>query len=191
MSDTNTLSRLLHDVGLAAWFGGSLFGAAALNPATEDAASGADALRVANSAWGRWTVWNGGAIAAHLLGGMAVTWGNKSRIAGQQGVASTATLKTGLTLGALGATAYARKLGQEIMEYEATAQRLGQTPDAEGATTPAPQTPPHVAEAMRKEKLMKWVVPALTGAVLAVNVYMGEQQRPSKVAKGLVKRVVS
>ena len=29
----NTLSRSLHDVGLAAWFGGTLANAVALNPA--------------------------------------------------------------------------------------------------------------------------------------------------------------
>ena len=33
MADRNTLVRTLHDVGLAAWFGGSLMGAIGLNGA--------------------------------------------------------------------------------------------------------------------------------------------------------------
>jgi hypothetical protein len=191
MPETNTFARFLHDAGLAAWFGGSLFGAAALNPASREASSGKDALRVANSAWDHWTLWNGAAIGAHLLGGLSVTWGNKSRIAGQQGVASTAALKTGLTLAAMGTSVYARKLGNEIKDYEETKRAFSQEPAVEGATTPTEETPQHVAEAMRKERKMRWAVPALTAAVLAVNVWMGEQQRPTKVAKGLVKRVTS
>jgi hypothetical protein len=190
MTNTNTLARFVHDAGLAAWFGGSLFGVAALNPASEELDTPGDALRVSNSAWGRWTVWNGAAIASHLVAGGIITYGNKSRLTGQRGVASTATLKTGLTLAALGATAYARKLGQEIMDYETVQRSFGNEPAAEGATTPAPETPDHIAEAQRKEKTVKWLVPALTGALLAVNVWMGEQQRPSKVAKGVLGRVL-
>ena len=35
MSDRNTLVRSLHDLGLAAWFGGSLAAAVAVNGAAE------------------------------------------------------------------------------------------------------------------------------------------------------------
>jgi hypothetical protein len=45
----NTLSRSLHDVGLAAWFGGTLANAVALNPAAGEAGSASDAGRVANA----------------------------------------------------------------------------------------------------------------------------------------------
>ena len=37
---TNTLSRSLHDVGLAAWFGGSLMGAIGLNGGAAEAKDG-------------------------------------------------------------------------------------------------------------------------------------------------------
>jgi hypothetical protein len=36
MSERNTAVRSLHDLGLAAWFGGSLMGAVGLNGAAED-----------------------------------------------------------------------------------------------------------------------------------------------------------
>ena len=35
----NTVSRSLHDVGLAAWFGGTLANSVALNPAAAEAAT--------------------------------------------------------------------------------------------------------------------------------------------------------
>ena len=54
----------------------------------------------------------------------------------------------------------------------------------EDGTTPAPGTPPELASAQRKLKLMQWVVPATTGALLAVSSYAGEQQRASEVVKG-------
>jgi hypothetical protein len=190
MTAGNTLARIVHDAGLAAWFGGSLFGVTALNPATEELDTPADALRAANSAWGRWTPLNAAAIGSHLVAGAVISSGNKGRLGAQRGVASTAALKTGLTLAALGATAYARKLGQELMDYEAVERSFGQQPAVEGATTPAADTPAHIAEAQRRERLVKWLVPGLTGALLAVNAWMGEQQRPAKVAKGLVGRLL-
>jgi hypothetical protein len=34
--------------------------------------------------------------------------------------------------------------------------------------------------------VLQWAIPALTGATLAVNAHMGEQQRPQNVATGLL-----
>ena len=39
MSELNTLLRGLHNLGLGAWFGGSLAGAVAINGAAADAAA--------------------------------------------------------------------------------------------------------------------------------------------------------
>lgn len=190
MAQTNTLARTLHDAGLAAWFGGNLFGAGALNPATEELDTPGDAIRAANSSWGRWTPINAAAIAAHLVGGAVVTLGNKGRIAGQKGVGTQTVVKTALTAAALGATAYARKLGQEVMVYETEARAHGNEPAVEGATTPVDGTPSDVADAQQKLKLLQWAVPALTGALMVVNTVMGEQQRPTAVAKGVLRRAI-
>jgi hypothetical protein len=46
-----------------------------------------------------------------------------------------------------------------------------------------------VAKAQRQPKLLQWVIPGLTGAVLVVNARMGEQQRPAQVAGGLLGRL--
>jgi hypothetical protein len=69
MAQDNTLARSLHDVGLAAWFGGSLMGAVGLNGAAAVVDQPAQRLRVANAGWARWTPVNLAGIAAHVAGG--------------------------------------------------------------------------------------------------------------------------
>jgi hypothetical protein len=173
----NTIARTLHDLGLAAWFGGSLMGATGVNGAAAVVQDPTQRLRVANSGWARWTPLNLAGIAAHLAGGAVLTAANKSRLAGQQGVAATSAVKTALTVAALGTTAYARLLGKKL-------ERAGDVP-VEGGTTPNPTTPEDVARAQRQLTALQWVIPVLTGAVLVVNARMGEQQRPTQVTKGL------
>jgi hypothetical protein len=46
-----------------------------------------------------------------------------------------------------------------------------------------------VAKAQRQLKVLQWVIPALTGAVLVLNARMGEQQRPAQVSGGLRDRL--
>ena len=179
-SDNNTVARSLHDLGLAAWFGGSLMGAAGLNGAAAAVQDPTQRLRVANTGWARWTPLNLAGIAAHLAGGAVLTGANKGRLAGQQGVAATSAVKTALTMAALGTTAYARVLGKKL-------ERAGEVP-VEGGTTPNPATPDEVARAQRQLTALQWVIPVLTGAVLVVNARMGEQQRPTQVTKGLMGR---
>lgn len=180
MTERNSMMRFLHDAGLAAWFGGSLMGAVGLNGASAELADLRERTHVSNAGWARWTPVNATAIAAHVLGSVALTWNNKGRLAGQRRVASVAGAKTGLTLAALGVTAYARALGQKVMAAD-------QAP-SEDATTPSEQTPQEIAEAQRKLGLLQWVTPALTGAVVAATAVMGEQQRPAQVGRGLFER---
>jgi len=49
----NTISRSLHDVGLAAWFGGTLANAVALNAAAGETRRLSDAGAVVNAGWDR------------------------------------------------------------------------------------------------------------------------------------------
>jgi hypothetical protein len=111
MAAGNTLSRSLHDLGLAAWFGGSLMGAVGLNGATAQVEEPKQRLRVANAGWDRWTPVNLAGIVAHLAGGTVLLGANKGRVASQQGVAQATVVKTALTGAALAATAWSRALG--------------------------------------------------------------------------------
>ena len=176
----NTLSRTLHDLGLSAWFGGTLANAVALNAAAGEAGSDSATGRVANAGWDRWTPVNAAAIGAHLVGSVGQLRANKGRVAQQQGVASMSLLKTLLTAAALGATAYSRVLGQRV-------SAAGNPPSKRG-TRPSKRTKalqPDVAAAQQQLDTLQWVIPALTGALVAVSSYAGEQQRPSEVARGI------
>lgn len=173
----NTLSRSLHDVGLSAWFGGTLANAVALNPAAAAADSPQATGAVANTGWDRWTPVNAAAIGLHLAGSVGQLAGNQDRISRQEGVGSMVILKTALTAAALGATAYSRVLGKKVSQQVAV--------PAQSGTEPAPTTPKDVADAQRQLAVLQWVVPALTGAVVVISSFAGEQQRASEVHKGL------
>ena len=179
---TNTLSRSLHDVGLAAWFGGTLANAVALNAAAGEAADSRSAGAVTNAGWDRWTPVNAAAIGAHLIGSVGQLAGNSARLQTQQGVASMALLKTGLTVAALGVTAYSRALGKKVSQY-------GDVP-AESGTEPSLATPDDAAKALRQLRMLQWAVPAVTGALVVVTSYAGEQQRETEVKKGVLNRLL-
>ncbi|CAA9346907.1 MAG: ABC-type Mn/Zn transport systems, ATPase component [uncultured Nocardioidaceae bacterium] len=178
----NTLSRSIHDLGLATWFGGTLANAVALNPAAGEAGLSSRTGAVANVGWDRWTPVNAAAIGLHLAGSLGQLRGNRSRIKGQEGVASMALTKTVLTAAALGVTGYSRVLGKKVSKHTDV--------PASSGTEPAPSTPPEVANAQRQLALLQWAVPALTGALVVVSAVAGEQQRPSEVKKGVVSRLV-
>ena len=175
----NTLSRSLHDVGLSAWFGGTLANAVALNPAAAQAGAPTSTGAVANAGWDRWTPVNAAAIGLHLAGSVGQTIGNTGRIGGQQGVATMVVAKTALTAAALGATAYSRMLGRKVSAVP-----------AESGTEPAPQTPDDVAAAQRQLAVLQWIVPGLTGALVVLSSYAGEQQRATEQFSGIVSRLV-
>ena len=182
MPTLNPLARSVHDLGLAAWFGGSAMGAVGLHGAAEEVADERQRARVPIGGWNRWAPIQNAGVAAHIVAAAVVTRANRGRLVGQKGVASVGLAKAGLTVAALVATAYAARLGNTI-------DRAGAPPIAE-ATEPLPETPPEVARAQRRLGVVQWTVPALTGALVVLNAWMGEQQRPKAVAAGVVRRAL-
>lgn len=181
MADRNTLVRTLHDVGLAAWFGGSLMGAIGLNGAGAAVLDDKERARVASAGWAKWTPVNAAAIGAHLAGAASLLAANKGRVAAQKGVTANSVAKTALTAAALGITAYSRALGKKI-------ENAGPVP-AQGPTDPGAETPADVAKAMKQEKLTQWAVPAVTGGLLVLSALQGEQQKASEVTSGVFARL--
>jgi hypothetical protein len=110
-----------------------------------------------------------------------LTGANKGRLAGQQGVAAASTVKTALTVAALGTTAYARVLGKKL-------ERAGDVP----WRAAQPQIPLPRGCGPRSAAAHRAAVgdPGLTGAMLVVNARMGEQQRLTQVTGGLVRRLL-
>jgi hypothetical protein len=90
-------------------------------------------------------------------------------------------LKLVLTGAALGVTGYSRLLGRKV-------SRQLDVPVASG-TEPTETTPPDVAKAQQQLKALQWAVPAITGAMVVVTAYAGEQQRPTSVMAGILQRL--
>ncbi len=177
MTARNTFIRSLHDLGAAAWFGGSLMGAVGLNGAAAAVREPQDRGRVASAGWAKWSPVNAAAIGAHVIGGAGILLANRGRAKYQTGVRANTVTKLAVTGAALGATAWSGALGSKI------AQSDQQT--AHGATEPAPQTPPDVATAQQQLKYLQWALPVLTGAILVLGAQQGEQQRPREIVSGL------
>jgi hypothetical protein len=173
----DTVLRSMHDTGLAAWFGGSLMGAVGLNGAAGKVDNPRERLAVSSIGWDRWAPISLAAIAAHLVGATGILASERRRVVGQRGVATMSAVKTALTAAALGATVYSRKLGKELED-------AGQVP-VEGVTEPAAETPPEVRAVQRRQRIVQWSVPVLTGVLIAVSAVAGEQQKPGSVLRGL------
>ena len=177
MSERNTVVRSLHDLGLAAWFGGSLAGAVGFNGAAAEVPDEKLRLRVANAAWARWTPVNFVGIAAHLVGGAGILYANRDRVAAQEGVGTSTIAKTALTGVALAVTGYSRLLGKKL-------ERADGEP-VEGGTDPSAATSPDVAKVQRQLKVCQWLVPGLTAGIEVLNALHGEQQRPNQQVPGI------
>jgi hypothetical protein len=177
VSRRNTVTRSMHDLGAAAWFGGSLMGALGVNGAAASVADPTERAKVAAVGWGKWAPVNALAIGAHLLGGTGVLVANRGRAAHQAGVRANTITKLVVTAAALGTTAYSGILGREAAK--------GDGHPVAGATEPSATTPIDVAKAQSQLKVLQWVTPVLTGIVVVLGAQQGEQQRPTEILTGL------
>jgi hypothetical protein len=183
MSERNTLVRSMHDLGLAAWFGGGLMGAVGLNGAAAQAKDPTERLRLSSAGWARWAPVNAVAIGVHAIGGIGLIGGNKARLVGQSGARANTGVKIGLTVAALAATAYSGVLGKTLSDH--------QDEGARGTTEPRPSASPELTQAQQRLRWCQWAIPALTGALVVLGAQQGEQQRPLAGAARRAKKLVS
>lgn len=170
----------MHDLGAAAWFGGSLAGAIGINGAASDIEDPAERAKIASNGWARWSPVNAAAIGAHVLGGLGLILANRGRVKDQAGVTSNTVVKTAITGLAMATTAYSGILGSKIVAAgDAT---------AEGATNPSAETPSGVAAAQRQLNMLQWVTPALTALIVILGAQQGEQQRPKEQKAGKIRK---
>lgn len=169
MSERNTVVRSLHDLGLAAWFGGSLMGATGLNGATSQANDPTERLRLSSLGWGMWTPWQIGSVAAHTVGGIGLIIANRSRLNNQSGAGSNTGVKLALTVAAAGATAYSGVLGLKVKQHESEG--------APGATTPAESNSNELQKAQQQLQILQVGIPVITGVLIVLGAVQGEQQR--------------
>ena len=172
MNSRNTVIRSLHDVGAAGWFGGSLMGAIGLNGASKDVSDPAERSKIAADGWARWAPFSAAAIGAHLLGGGGLLLAHRDRVGNQPGVGANTAVKTVLTLAALGTTAWSGLLGAKLSKAAGV--------KTEGGTVPADTTPDEVAHTQQQLRILQWITPVLTGALVVLGAQQGEQQRPGQ-----------
>lgn len=178
----NTLVRSMHDLGAAAWFGGSLAGAIGINGAASDIEDPAERAKIASNGWARWSPVNAAAIGAHALGGLGLILANRGRVRDQAGVTSNTIVKTAITAVAMATTAYSGILGSRIAAADDATSA--------GATNPSADTPGDVAAAQRQLNVLQWVNPALTALIVVLGAQQGEQQRPKEQKAGKLKKAL-
>ena len=179
-SNRNTIVRSLHDLGAAAWFGGSLMGAIAVNGASGDVSNPVERTKISSSGWARWAPFSAAAIGAHLVGGGGLLLAHRDRVANQSGVGANTAAKLALTAAALGTTAYSGVLGAKLA-------KTGEDAYTESGTVPSDATPGDVARTQQQLRVLQWVTPVLTGALIVLGAQQGEQQRPQERLRGWLK----
>lgn len=163
MAFISTAVRATHLVTNAAWFGGSLFGAVGLNPASREPDTERERVEVSGTGWERWGPVQGAAIGLHLLSGLAILADNRHRVVSHPPTSGAVVAKTGLTGAAVAASAAAYYHGK----------RLGDASGEDGH----PREPEVAEHARRTLAWLQWATPALTGALLVLDAQLGEQQR--------------
>jgi hypothetical protein len=172
MSQRNTLVRSMHDLGLAAWFGGSLMGAVGLNGGAATAKSPAERLSISSAGWAKWAPVQLAAIAVHGIGGLGLIGGNKTRLVGQQEARTNTVVKIVVT-GLAGASTLASSLAGSKQAKHASE-------GGEGVTEPGAGSSAELSSAQRVQKVLQWTTPVLTAVLIVLAAQQGEQQRPIK-----------
>lgn len=118
MSGRNTIFRSMHDIGLAALFGGSLRGAIGLNGATAEAGTSSERPPLSSLGWAKWAPVQIAAIARHGIGGLRLVGGNKARLAIQAESRSNTAWRIVVTAAAGASTVYSGILGKVIHDHQ-------------------------------------------------------------------------
>jgi len=182
MSTRTTLVYSLHDLGAAAWFGGSVMGAVGVNGAAAQVRDPTDRARVAAAGWATWAPISAVAIGVHLVGATGVLLAHRDRLQHQPGERAKATAKLVLTAAAVATTAYSGVLGAKVAH--------GDGQPAEGATEPTLGTAPDVAAAQQQLTVLQWATPVLTAAIIVLGAQHGERQRAGQRLAGAAARLL-
>lgn len=110
------------------------------------------------------------ALVLHGVGGIGLIVGNKSRLAVQSEGRTNTVVKVVITGVAGAATLYAALLGTKISDHSEEG--------GHGVTEPDSSASAELESAQKQQKLLQWVIPAVTGILIILAAQQGEQQRP-------------
>ncbi|MDB5218822.1 MAG: hypothetical protein JWO86_6749 [Myxococcaceae bacterium] len=163
MATLSTTAWVLHELGLAAGFGGNLFGQLALNPAVAEIQSKRERGKVTHVAWDRYKTVNATSLAL-----MASTWiAGRTMLSGRE-VGKTSRVLTitkdvlvgGALVGGIGALVFGRMLDREM--------KISNEPLQTGSK-PASETKKRVADLQRLTNGFGRLNVVMNAAVLAVT----------------------
>ena len=172
MKITDTLAnstRAAHDVGLAAWLGGAMFGKFAHNPALVRIASHTERGSVSNAAWNGYNAINAAGLAAAALGWTAArfTEARPSNLSGTEQALSTA--KDGLM-----AAAVLSGVASGVQGARLAMQAPDGAVPVETGTRPAPETPPKAVRIQRSLSVLGTTNIVSGVALVAVNAILAQ-----------------
>ena len=188
--DRNAVAQAVHDLGSALWFGGSVMGVAGVNKSGADLETGIDKIRVASSAWTRFSPAQWAGIAATLGAGSRLTQATSGRLATQSGYGQVGAAKAVVTVLGAGATAFAAYSGSRIGKLAEEAQARGEKVETKDATIPNDSTPPQIAAWQKRQRFAQVAVPVLAGANIALGSYLVQSYRTGATVKGMAKRLL-
>lgn len=164
---TDTLAnttRAAHDIGLAAWLGGAMFGKFAHNPALRRISSRPERGAVANAAWNGYNVVNALGLGAAAVGWAAAraTETRPDKLSGRE--RTLALMKDGLM-----ATSVVSGILNGIQGTRLAKMAPDGAVPVETGTEPAPETPPQAAKIQKSLGTLGTLNIASGAALVAVN----------------------
>ena len=173
-SKLTTAAWVAHELGLAASFGGLLFGKLALNPNLEVVENKPDRGKLLNKSWNRYNVVNalsvGTAIATWLTGRAAIS-GNLALDEEANNLVRTKD--------ALLATAAATGLISMISGLQLTRQAPDGATPIDSGVSPAPEMSEEAARLLRRVNVLGNVNIAVLGGVIAVSTILSMKANES------------
>ena len=165
------MTRAVHNIGTAVWFGGTLMGCVALNPAVEVLDDPEERGKMVDEGWARFQPWGaaglGAAIVSHFL-----MRRNPPRRPSSTYV-SVARIKDVL----MAAAAVSSLASMALGEYAVNAEPDAYTP-IESATKPNEDTPEDAEKAQSGLTLVNWVLLLSGIGILATSAILeGERER--------------
>jgi hypothetical protein len=159
----STAAWVVHNLGLAVAFGGSVFGKIALNPSLDVIGSDADRGKVLNTVWNRFNAISAGSFIAS-----AATW-FPGRLGLSGGEIDDQTRNLVLAKDLLFAAGTVSGIASVAQGRALTGQAPGGAVPIASGTTPSSDTPDEAARLLRSVNQLGNANLAITGAILAVT----------------------
>ena len=164
MTKLTTAAWVAHELGLAASFGGVLFGKTALNPNLDTLDSKADRGKLLNKSWNRYNVVNALAVGTSIA-----TWlAGRSTISGRYAL-SEETNNMVRAKDALLATSAVTGLASMLSGLSLTRQAPDGAVPLDSGVSPAPEMSDEAANLLRRVNVLGNVNIAVLGATIAVS----------------------